>query len=305
MRVYLDPYLLKLPQVRSIGPDICDGDMFVPSQTGPPEEESWTLSWGYPITKRRHAVAETGFFWDAMHIDTLGLYQFSSLNTICGRTEIDSFEPPCDSIGLINHAPLPKSKYRQPSDQSEWAGVVFACQNPTDRSIHSVASTQDWWRFYEDCCRYYGSRLFVKLHPWNQGDTERRIREIGDASKCTVGRAGHRLIESCEHVVLFNSTFSVDCMVRGIPVKQGAPGYFYQTGAVTYCCGQPERELSETVAQGKRLVDFLVWRYCFTMDCTLDEWRDRLRAFASSRNLFPLPIEGSYGAYLQKKIVVP
>lgn len=305
MRIYIDPYLLKLPQVRSITEAICGGETFLPLLHEPPAENSWSLAWGYPSTKRRFAVAETGFFWDAMHIDTLGLYQFSSLNSAEGRRTIEAFSAPIPAWTLVEQAPLPSSKYRQPATDQEWTGVVFACQNPIDRSVHTVASTEDWWWFYEESCRYYGSALYVKLHPWNSNAVEQRIREIAHRWGCTVGRAGHRVIESCEHVVLFTSSFSVDCMLRGVRVKQGAPGYFWQTGAVTYCAGDPRAPIRETVADARQLVDFLMWKYCFSMDCSLDWWKQLLRQFAGSRELFPLPEGLSYGAFLEARCKSP
>ncbi|MBD3672833.1 MAG: glycosyltransferase family 2 protein [Planctomycetaceae bacterium] len=303
-QIHIDPYLLTMPQVRSLTPDICDDETFFRSGPQVPEGPSWTLCWGTPTMKRRFGVAETGFFWDAMHIDTQGLYQFSSLNSEQGVRAIEEFTPPESALALLNTSTLPASKYRQPEQEVEWEGVVFACQNPTDRSIHSVASTEDWWRYYEACCRYYGSKLFVKLHPWNQVEVEQRVRAVAAKFGCEVGRVGHRVIENCDHVVLFNSTFAVDCMVRGVRVKQGAPGYFYQTGAVTYCGGDPRIPLRETRPRAQRLVEFLVWRYCFSMDCSLEDWRRRLRQFAESSELFPLHEEESYGAYLARRCKV-
>lgn len=237
-----------------------------------------------------------------MHIDTCGLYQFSSLNTVAGKRAIENFEAPTSAKELISQASLPKSKYRQPTHSAPWKDVVFACQNPTDRSIHSVASSEDWWRFYESCCRYYGKLLFVKLHPWNHGEVETRIRTIAKKYRCEVDRGGHRLIESCDHVVLFNSTFAVDCMLLGIPVKQGAPGYFSQTGAVSYCEGNPKKSIRANPETAEKLLNFLVWRYCFSIDQTMPDWQALLKMFAYSRRVFPLDQLRSYGNYLQQKI---
>jgi len=302
MKIYIDQYLLKMPQVRSISESICDDITFFRMSAEPPEAPSWTLAWGYPATKRRFGVAETGFFWDAMHIDTQGLYQFSSLNSSIGRSEIDRYSAPVSARELMAQSSLPQSKYRQPVEAKQWKGVVFASQNPEDRSVHSVASTDDWWRFYEESCRYYGSQLYVKLHPWNQGATEQRLKEIAHQYQCEIGHAGHSILENCEHVILFTSSFSVDCMLRGVPVKQGAPGYFFQTGAVTYCANNPRVPLLDTQAQASQLVDFLVWKYCFSMDCNQVEWENRLEMFANSRHLFPMPESQSYGSYLNSKI---
>jgi hypothetical protein len=302
MKIYIDQYLLQMPNVRSLTEAICDDESFARLLPHAPEETSWSLSWGYPVTKRRFAVAETGFFWDAMHIDTQGLYQFSSLNLAKAQNEIENFDCPVPANELVLKSPLPKSKFRQPKKDVKWSGVVFASQNPSDRSVHSVASTEDWWRFYEECCKYYGKQLFVKLHPWNQGEVEAMLRRIAKRWGCTIDRTGHGVLDSCDHVVLFSSTFSVDCMIRGVPVKQGAPGYFSYTGAVTYCAGDPRKEVENTIVAGQRLCDFLVWRYCFSMDCTLLEWKDRLQRFASSTELFPLREAESYGDYLLRKL---
>ncbi|TWT61709.1 glycosyltransferase [Rubinisphaera italica] len=300
-KIFIAPYLLDMPQVSSITRSICDGKVFFPSENSPSEDRSWTLAWGYPANKRRFGIAETGFFWDGMHIDTRGLYQFSSLNTAEGLREILDFSPPESARQLINRSSLPRSKYRQAQDEMEWDGVVFACQNPADRSIHSVASTGDWWRFLEDSCRYYGSKLFIKLHPWNRNEIEARIREIGTTYGCQVGRVGHSILSKCEHVVLFNSTFSVDCMLNETPVKQGAPGYFSGTSAVSYCELDPRKPLIDTKHCAEQLLNFLVWRYCFSMDCSLDDWKERLLHFANSTDLFPLTIQQSYGNYLMEK----
>lgn len=301
-RIYISSYLLQMPQVRSITESICDQQEFFNDTEFDGTEQSWSLAWGYPSTKRRFGVAETGFFWDAMHIDTQGLYQFSSLNSAAGFRAIQDFEPPESGASLIREAPLPASKYRQPDDHTTWNGVVFACQNPSDRSIHSVASTEDWWRFLRRCCQYYGKSLFIKLHPWNSGEVEMRIRDLAISYGCECGKVGHSVIDSCDHVVLFNSTFAVDCMTRGIPVKQAAPGYFSGTGAVSMCDGDPRRTLLKTERQASQLVDFLVWRYCFSMDCSLDAWKQRLRRFATSTEMFPLALEESYGCYLQEQV---
>lgn len=62
LKILIDPFLLDMAQVRSITRSICDGKQYLASSADPPVENSWTLSWGYPVTKRRFAVAETGFF---------------------------------------------------------------------------------------------------------------------------------------------------------------------------------------------------------------------------------------------------
>jgi hypothetical protein len=294
MKIALNAHMLSNIAIpRSINKKICDAE-FHPKQKGC----DWVVSWGYPTKKIRHSVSETGFFWDAMHIDTRGCYQFSSLNTASGCAAIHNYSPPEDICNIIKNSKIPNSKYRQPNAKIDWKGVVFASQNPSDRSVHSVASTKDWWAFYNQACKHYGKDLLVKLHPWNKNEVEERLRAIADKHGCTVGRFGHGCIKNCDHVILFSSSFAVDCMLNGIKVKQGYPGYFHDTGAVTYCAGNVKMKLQDTAEAGYRLVNFLAWRYCFHMNMTTDEWKNLLRHFAKSYDLFPLTEEMSYAKKL-------
>ncbi|MBN1126614.1 MAG: hypothetical protein JXA82_16525 [Sedimentisphaerales bacterium] len=299
MNIYIDNYLLAMPQVSSISPVICDGERFYPrSEYRPDHQDSWVLAWGYPPSSGKYAVSETGFFWDAMHIDTTGCYQLSSLNSADAYRIIHAYKPPCHAKYLIDAAPLPTSKYKQPKIELDWEGVVFASQNPSDRSITAVASEKKWWIFLENTCRYYGKYLLVKLHPYNKGQIALNIKRIADKYGCASGYYDHSCIRNCDHVVLFNSSYAVDCMLRGIKVKQGYPGYFYKTNAVTFCDGDITKPLGDTVDAGYRLVDFMIWKYCFSMNMSINGWKLLLQHFANSNELFPLSENMSYGQYL-------
>ena len=175
---------------------------------------------------------------------------------------------------------------------------MFAAQNPKDRSVRAVSTTEEYWRFYEKACKYYGKSLLVKLHPWNNNEVELAMRAISGKYECQCHKCGHGCLSKCDHVVLFNSSFAVDCMLRGVRVKQGYPGYFYKTDAVTYCSGDITLPLNDTRDAGYTVANFLAWRYCFSMDISLDVWKDILRAFAHSQETFPLKEHLSYAHYL-------
>ena len=262
----------------------------------PLKDIEYGIWWG--INKDgRGSVFESGFFWDAFHLDKLGLYQFSSLNVPEIKYMIQSCRP-FDRELLLN-GPRVNSKYRQTNVPTEWDGVVLACQNPGDRSVISVGTMEDYYNFIDDACRYYGSKLFLKLHPWNSGEVVERFQVSADRYGCKMAKTNHSVLDNCEFALMYNSTFAVDCMLRGVPVVQYAPSYFTESGSVTHSKRQfiaPH----DTVVRGYKMIDFLVQHYCFTQDMSPADWTFLLRSHAESTNLFPLPRRLSYGEYLKR-----
>lgn len=264
---------------------------------GPPVDgEAYFLAWGDPANHCRTGTMETGFFWDALHIDTIGLYAHSSLNTPEGYRQIMSYQAPRPAADIVLRGSLPASKYRQPSTDLRWNGIVLALQNPSDRSIHRGSSTTDYYNFVESACRRYGKHLFLKLHPWNSGEIESRFRELASAHGCQIGRVGHEIVLGAKFVLVYNSTFVVDCLMRGIKVAQFAPGYFYQCPGVNYTSRQFPDEVEDKREDGYRLCDFLVWRYCFSQAMSIARIVEVFRTFANSTEMFPLKEELSYAA---------
>jgi hypothetical protein len=247
-----------------------------------PIEGAYNILWGGNM--------ETGFFWDAMHIDTLGLYKNSSFNTPQGIAEVDKFDKDVTDKLLSTKIP---SKYRQTNYDVDWRGVTLACQNPNDRSVLSVGTADDWWKFYEGACKFYGKNLFVKLHPWNSGEIGERICRIAKENGCRAEKTNHSCITNAEFVLVYNSSFAVDCFLRDVAVAQFAPGYFYKTPAVTYTDRQYPTKVKKN-DWAKKLVSFLACRYCFNMQMPVDKWVNLLRHFAESKELFPLTDEWSY-----------
>jgi hypothetical protein len=262
-----------------------------------PLDGAYNILWGTPEVTINGASLETGFFWEAAHIDKLGLYQYSSLNSPEAWDEIESFKPLKNASDIILCSPTP-SKYQQTAKYYNWDGVVLACQNPTDRSVLSVGSTEDYYQFIEEACAFYGKNLFLKLHPWNSTpEVLTRLHNSANKYGCMIDKCNHSVIECCEFVLVYNSTFSVDCFIRGIPVVQYAPGYFYKTPAVLFTDRKFIEYAGMTIAAGFKLVNFLIWRYCFNYMLSPDMWYKIATTYANTSDLFPLPIELSYANY--------
>lgn len=259
-----------------------------------PNKNCWSLAWGYK--KDHDAVLETGFFWDAMHIDKKGLYQESSLNE--SWNVIEKFKAPKSASEII-FSQKHTSKYSQTNNPKTWEGVVLALQNPHDRSVLSCGTSEDYYNFVDEACYAYGSDLFLKMHPWNNEKVAYRLKEIAKKYGCEIAKTNHTIIEKCQFVLVYNSTFSVDCFLRNIKVAQYAPGYWYQTPAVDYTDRQyPSYEVmakNESLIEcGHKLADFLIWKYCFNMDMPDHKWIRMLRLYANSNELFPLTDEFCY-----------
>lgn len=253
---------------------------------------------------------ESGFFWNAFHIDTVGLYQHSSLCTPQALREIEKFDAPVSAQeiqDIIYMQTGQVSKYQQGEDKEirneiiEWDGIVLASQNPTDRSIRSVDSPEGYYRFIEKACEYFRGSLFIKLHPWNSGEARERIEAIASRYGVICAKVNHRIIEKCEFVLVFNSTFAVDCMMRNIPVVQYAPGYFYQNPAIQYTARKFPTSVDCDLKFGKKTCDFLMWKYCFDYSMSGEGWLEMMKRCLDSDEMFPLPREFSYAESILRK----
>ena len=280
----------------SLDPWIKSGEISIGGRA--PDGDSFVLSWGDPQVGSSCIVVETGFFWDAAHVDTIGLYRYSSLNTLAGVAAAQSFEAPRSAQDIVLGGTLPASKYRQTRNPISWDGVVLACQNPADRSVLRGHSVEDYWRFFEGACQHYGEHLYVKLHPWNSGDVEKRMVEIARMHGCGISKCDHSVIERARFVLVYNSTFAVDCFVRRVPVAQFAPGYFWQTPAVTFTGYSYPDDVKDSLDAGSRLADFLLWRYCFSIAMPIEKWVRMLRHLSTSTEIFPVDGEFAYAANL-------
>lgn len=291
MRINVSSYMCNLSAVRRITEESLKPYDDIRPGNGPAD---YVLAWGDPIHKCKYGIIETGFFWDAMHIDTIGLYANCSLNTADGNREILNYKAPKSAIDVVLNGRLPKSKYKQ-SGKVSWDGIVLALQNPSDRSIHRGSSTEDYYKFVEGACKKYKKHLFLKLHPWNNGEVEKRFTQYANENGCIIGRCDHSVLDKCKFVLVYNSTFVVDCLIRNIPIVQFAPGYFWQVPGVMYSKYQYPDCAHLDINLAQKTCDFLVWRYCFNQGMPVEKWVEMIRHFANSNELFPMTEELSYG----------
>lgn len=262
--------------------------------------DNYYISWGENVGKIRHSVLETGFFWDAIHLDSHGLYDKASFNFPEARKIIENFVAP-KSWRILNTENKLKSKFGQPKTAPNWDGVVVICQHHTDRSVWKAGSSGDYHRFLDSIGKYYGKRALFKKHPVTLGNKEElaRVEEIALKHGCEIAHADISVIDNAENVWVYNSTFVVDALMRGKQVNQFAPGYFWQSGAVEYTSREiysPQKTVDSEYVD--KFLDFLIWKYCFHKMLPIDKLAEIVKAFESSKKFFPLPIELSYGAFI-------
>lgn len=289
MKIVLPKYLAVASKIiPSIHPDKIEKYDNIIFNRGPiKDEKCFNVAWGSRALGAKGVGLETGFFWAAGHVDTLGLYANSSLNTPAGLRAIEQLNASISAREIVNESPV-NSKYRQTKNDIDWRGVVLALQNPGDRSIHSSVATEDYFDFVQMACRYYGKHLFLKAHPWNSGPILDRLKAISDKYGCCIAKTNHSILKHCRFVLTFNSSFAVDCFIRDVPVVQYAPGYFFQTGAVKYTGFEFTDEPGDTIEQGRKVANFLVWKYCINLLMDTETWVGFLISLSESNELFPV-----------------
>jgi capsule polysaccharide export protein KpsC/LpsZ len=262
-------------------------------------DNDYAIFWGIlpykPNFCRKYGVMETGFFNEAAYIDTIGNYQTSSLNTLEAYKEIDNFDLNSKKTAkeiIFNLAPNQRSKYNaehsEPKNKNlQWKNVVLALQNPSDRSIYSVTTQKAYFEFVENCCKYYGSKLFVKMHPWNSGEIYDQFALIAKKYNCEYGKAPISIIENCEFVISFNSTFAIDCLLREVPYVQYGLGTFYNTYGINYS-KQTFPSTVTNIKNASKLCDFLIYKYCFNKQMSKDKYAKMIHHFSKSNEMFPM-----------------
>jgi len=247
----------------------------------------------------KYGVMETGFFNKAAFIDTVGEYQTLSLNSKAGYDAVEGFELGArrSARDIISSLPAAsRSKYNPDAGaQISWEGPVLACQAPGDRSILRVSTSKKYYEFIEKACKYYGRDLFVKAHPWNSGEVYDSLGKIAAKYNCEFGKTNLSLIDNAKFVIAYNSTFAVDCMLRGVPFAQYERGTFYNTYGITYT----KQELPDEVQAPEnyeQLPNFLIHKYCFHGGMDESKFIEMLRHYAASNELFPMTDEYSYAS---------
>jgi len=241
---------------------------------------------------------ETGFFRDAVWLDKMGMYAKQSLNSSSLPAIIDNFSPPDDIIAIVVDSDV-SSKYEQGgvAPIEPWNGYVFASQVPHDMQIQ-LYGEEYYWRRMEKCCEILKDKLFIKIHPKIK-DTEviARMRDIAGKYGSTVGWCDMSDTSGWKEVLCFNSGFVVDCWMRGIPTHTFSNGSLYALN---------ERYLFRgldpfSAPRARKVVNFLMWKYCLPIGLTAEQWEEVFNIYHASDELFPLPVEYSWGYWFKKR----
>ena len=266
--------------------------------------DSYVFYWGdkplqYEYGKK-YFVIESGFFNEAYFIDTYGGSQFCSLNTKDGFNAVKSFNlngrKSAKEI-VFNLPPSKRSKFNalHGNITSINADVVLALQNPGDRSIMSVTNKNTYYKFVEDCCKFYGSNLFVKMHPWNNGEIFDTFKIIAEKYNCKYGKAHIDILNSCNFVIAYNSTIAVDCLLRDIPYVQYGMGTFFNAYGIRFSNHTFPVDVSKS-ENGQQLCDFLIHKYCYYKLMSPDLFAKMIKHYVSSNEMFPMTDEFSYAS---------
>jgi capsule polysaccharide export protein KpsC/LpsZ len=249
--------------------------------------------------KRWNKHLESGFWHYALHVDSRGLWRDSALSKPAARDIIRKYEAPIRCQDILSRLKRYPEKYPQRGSREPWDGVVLAGQMSRDSSIRTVTAkgTRRYWEFVERAVKHYGKRLLIKMHPMSQEQDIWNHTKLARDAGATCEMRDLDCLNGCEFVVVYNSTFAVDALMRGKNVLQYAPGYFSGTEAVTFSDGRFDVEVQDRREAGQKLVDFLMWRYCWYRHMP-DSWKEEMkRCYNESRDLFPLPERLSYGGY--------
>ena len=256
-----------------------------------------------PIRVRRQAWYETGFFSHAAHLDRVGLWSRSSFHSQAAMDQVRAYSAPARAQAVLAGAAVEPSKYTQPSTERPWHGVVLGTQVSRDHSVTTIPGADGhdaYWRFARGACAYYRKNLFIKLHPKLQGTDRINFTALAGEYGCTWGDVGMKVLDKCRFLLVYTSGLAVDAWLRGVPVAQFAPGYFSDTGAVTFTMGEYPDELdrADTAEMAQKMCDFLIWKYCYYQDMPPEAFVAMLEAFACAPEgeAFPLPEELSYAA---------
>jgi hypothetical protein len=264
-------------------------------------EDLYFISWGENLHGTNHGVLETGFFSNSVHIDRHGLYSFASFNLNTTRQLIESYQPLATARDMFNEGLL-QPKFRQCSLKYTWDKIVLMCQHPTDRSILKAGTTRQYYEFIEQACKYYGKNLLLKVHPVNSKEIIERIKSIAIKYDSFVDEISMDVVNTCEYVIVYNSTAVVDCLLRNVPVLQYAPGYFWKSGTVDFSDRTFRTPQQPNHSFNQQFCNFLVWKYCFYKLSPMSTWNEILNCYATAKEDFPLPEKYSYANFLLNKI---
>jgi len=245
-------------------------------------------------------VCECGFWKNAWHIDTRGLWDKSQLNT--ANEAIQAYVPP--KPGVLD-AVKGNRKYNPKTwtcidHYDTWSGVVLATQKSRDASVSVVGGKERYYEFLRKACEYYGDTLLLKAHPRHSDDDMEETKSVVKGTGAKYGTLDD--LDGCEFALLYNSTISGELFGKNIPIVQYAKGYFHGLEAVHFTDGKVEcPPLRDTKAVAEKTAEFLLWKYCirpFIGKEDVSNFTNMLLDFANSTEAFPLQEQYSYASSL-------
>jgi len=246
------------------------------------------------------AACECGFWKNAWHMDTQGLWDKSQLNN--ANKAIQAYIPPCGGVldKIKGNRKYEPKQWDSIDHYKAWNGVVLATQKAKDASISVVGGKEPYYHFLRKACEYYGNRLLLKIHPKHSHTDIEETREVVRGTGAKFGTLDN--LDGCEFALVYNSTISGELFVKNIPVVQYARGYFHGLDAVHFTDGDVKRPaLKDTKDIAAKTAEFLLWKYCirpFIGKEDVINFTDMLLEFANSSDEFPLSEKYSYASSL-------
>ena len=247
------------------------------------------------------SVCECGFWKNAWHIDTKGLWDKSQLNDSNGYVE--RYVPPEDGVleKIKGNRKYNHRTWECIDDYDSWDGVVLITQKSRDASVSVVGGKEPYYEFIRKACEYYGDKLLLKAHPRHSHDDREETKELIKGTGAKYGTLQD--VDGCEFVLLFNSTISGELFVKNIPIVQYAKGYFHNLEAIHFTNGEVKSpKLRDTKQIAEKTAEFLLWKYCirpFAGKEDVENFTDMLLDFANSKDEFPLKEKYSYASSIK------
>jgi hypothetical protein len=259
----------------------------------------------FPVFWHKHdagngCVCECGFWKNAWHMDTKGLWDKSQLNN--ANEAIEKYIPPKNGIldKIRGNRKYEPKTWPYIDHYEKWDGVVLVTQKSRDASVSVVGGKENYYTFLRKACEYYGDTLLLKAHPRHSDDDRQETRAIVKGTGAKYGTL--RDLDGCEFALLYNSTISGELFVKNIPIVQYARGYFNGLKAIHFTDGKVEPPpIRDTKEIAEKTAEFLLWKYCIRPFIGKEDvlnFTDMLLEFANSKDAFPLKEQYSYASSL-------
>ena len=259
----------------------------------------------FPVFWHKHdagngCACECGFWKNAWHMDTKGLWDKSQLSN--ANKAIEKYIPPTNGVldKIRGNRKYEPKTWSYIDAYEKWDGVVLVTQKSRDASVSVVGGKENYYTFLRKACEYYGDRLLLKAHPRHSDDDRQETRAIVKGTGAKYGTLQD--LDGCEFALLYNSTISGELFIKNIPIVQTAKGYFHGLEAIHFTDGKVKPpQIRDTKEIAEKTAEFLLWKYCIRPFMGKEDvlnFTDMLLAFANSDDEFPLLEQYSYASSL-------